>query len=484
MVSSIDKRERFVVYCMKSLDVFLTAIAFVGAYFIKKYLLPAPYGGLSIAPNYYLILLIVVVSYLFVSDWFSLHDLKTNEKLYLQIKAILKTVFFLVMITALALYFFKLEQVSRLMMTIFFTLDVGLLLISRVLTVRAVKSYRARGIGITNLLIIGSKQRAIEFISGVRKNPRSDEYRVLGCLDKDADSIGKEIVKGVRIIGTLDQLMDIALKTSTDIVVVTMPLNEIEDAAGVMNSLEVIGVKTYIVPDWYIHTLMYQPTIAEMTIEPFFETFAVTLNITSRRVIQLGIKTIIDYVTAGVTMVLLSPLFIIIALAIVICSPGPVFFKQTRLGLRGREFSMYKFRSMVPDAERMQQELRDLNEADGPVFKITRDPRIIPWVGHFLRRSSLDELPQLINILRGEMSIVGPRPPVPAEVALYKPAQHRRLSMKPGLTCLWQVSPDRNKLSFDEWMQLDLSYIDNWSLLLDFKIILRTFKVVVFGYGR
>ncbi len=484
MVSSIDKKERFVVYCMKTLDIFLTAVAFVGAYFIKKYLLPAPYGGLSIAPNYYLILIIVVISYLFVSDWFSLHDLKANGKLFSQIKAVLKTVFFLVMITALALYFFKLELVSRLMMTIFFTIDVCLLLASRVLTVRAVNSYRARGIGITNLLIIGSKHRAMEFISGVHKNPHSRAYRVLGCLDKETDAIGNEVVEGVRIIGTLDQLMDISLKTSTDIVVVTMPLNEIEDAVGVMNSLEVIGVKTYIVPDWYIHTLMYQPTIAEITIEPFFETFAVTLSTTSRSVVQLGIKAIIDYVTAGVTVVLLSPLFIIIALAIVICSPGPVFFKQTRLGLRGREFAMYKFRTMVPDAERMQQELKDLNEADGPVFKITRDPRIIPYVGNFLRRSSLDELPQLINILRGEMSVVGPRPPVPAEVALYTPAQHRRLSMKPGLTCLWQVAPDRNKLSFDAWMELDLSYIDTWSLFLDLKIILRTFKVVIFGYGR
>jgi exopolysaccharide biosynthesis polyprenyl glycosylphosphotransferase len=484
MVSSVEKKERFVVYCMKTLDVFLTAMAFISAYFVKKYLLPAPYGGLSIAPNYYLVLLVVVVSYLFVSDWFSLHNLKSIGKLQLQIKAILKTVFFLVMISALALYFFKFEQVSRLMMVIFFTFDVALLLLSRVLTISTINAYQARGIGVTNLLIIGSKQRAIEFINGFRNNPHSRAYRLLGCLDKEPELIGGEVVEGVNIIGTLDQLMDIALQTNADIVVVTMPLNEIDDAAGIMNSLEVIGVKTYIVPDWYVHTLMYQPTIAEITIEPFFDTFVLTLSTTSRSVAHLGIKTIIDYTVAGATMVLLCPLFAIIAIAISICSPGPVFFKQTRLGLRGREFDMYKFRTMVPDAERMQQELNGLNEADGPVFKIARDPRIIPYVGQFLRRSSLDELPQLINILRGEMSIVGPRPPIPAEVALYTPAQHRRLSMKPGLTCLWQVAPDRNKLSFDEWMELDLSYIDNWSLFLDFKIIMRTFKVVLLGYGR
>ncbi|MDP3285157.1 MAG: sugar transferase, partial [Desulfobacterales bacterium] len=196
------------------------------------------------------------------------------------------------------------------------------------------------------------------------------------------------------------------------------------------------------------------------------------------------IKNLIDYVAAGIGFIILMPIFLVIAAAIKISSKGPVFYKQLRSGLNGRTFTFYKFRTMLADADEKRRELEGLNESDGPVFKIKNDPRIIPFIGHFLRRTSLDELPQLINILRGEMSLVGPRPPIPAEVAQYKPWQRRRLSMKPGLTCIWQTSPNRNDISFDDWMKLDLEYIDNWSLMLDFKLLLKTVKVVLFGNGR
>lgn len=145
---------------------------------------------------------------------------------------------------------------------------------------------------------------------------------------------------------------------------------------------------------------------------------------------------------------------------------------------------VYKFRAMVADAEARRQELEALDEADGPVFKIKKDPRIIPFVGTLLRKASLDELPQLINILKGEMSLVGPRPPIPAEVEKYDIWQRRRLSMKPGLTCLWQITPNRNEVGFEEWMKMDLEYIDNWSLGLDLKIFLKTAQAVLMGAGR
>ena len=145
---------------------------------------------------------------------------------------------------------------------------------------------------------------------------------------------------------------------------------------------------------------------------------------------------------------------------------------------------VYKFRSMVVDAEERQMEFEELNESSGPVFKIEKDPRIVPYVGTFLRRTFIDEIPQLINILKGEMSLVGPRPPIPHEVEKYQLWQRRRLSMKPGLTCLWQTSPNRHDMSFDEWMNLDLYYIDNWSLMLDAKIFFGTLKVMLLGTGR
>jgi lipopolysaccharide/colanic/teichoic acid biosynthesis glycosyltransferase len=169
------------------------------------------------------------------------------------------------------------------------------------------------------------------------------------------------------------------------------------------------------------------------------------------------------------------------AIAIKLTSPGPVFFVQERVGMNRRRFRLYKFRSMGVDADKQKTQLEHLNEMDGPVFKIKNDPRITP-VGRFIRKMSIDELPQLFNVLVGSMSLVGPRPPVPSEVAQYEWLFQRRLSIKPGITCLWQVS-GRNEVSFREWMDLDRHYVANWSLWLDLKILCRTVPVVLLGRG-
>ena len=171
-----------------------------------------------------------------------------------------------------------------------------------------------------------------------------------------------------------------------------------------------------------------------------------------------------------------------IALLVKLDDPkGPILFGQVRSGLYGRTFTMWKFRSMVADAERLKAALEAKNEMDGPVFKITDDPRITR-LGRFIRKTSIDELPQFWNVFIGEMSLVGPRPPIPAEVEKYERWQRRRLSMKPGITCIWQVS-GRNNVDFKTWMQQDLQYIDNWSLLLDVKLLLKTVPVVLLGVG-
>ncbi len=196
---------------------------------------------------------------------------------------------------------------------------------------------------------------------------------------------------------------------------------------------------------------------------------------------QLAIKRLTDIVVSASALVALSPLLLATAALIKLTSRGPVFFRQVRSGLHGRHFNMLKFRSMVFQAERMQPQLMRWNEQRGPVFKIRQDPRVTP-IGQFLRKYSIDELPQFLNVLRGDMSLVGPRPPVPSEVVQYQPWQRRRLSMRPGLTCIWQVS-GRNNLSFDQWMYLDMRYIDNWSLAEDFNLLLRTVPVVLTGHG-
>jgi exopolysaccharide biosynthesis polyprenyl glycosylphosphotransferase len=195
----------------------------------------------------------------------------------------------------------------------------------------------------------------------------------------------------------------------------------------------------------------------------------------------LFLKRVLDVVCASALLLLLSPVLAIAAIASKLDSAGPVLFRQKRCGLNGRIFDVLKLRSMHVDAEMRRAELVALNEMDGPVFKIRNDPRVTR-VGRWLRRLSVDELPQLWNVVRGEMSLVGPRPPIPGEVDEYDVAQRRRLSMRPGITCLWQVE-GRNTIGFTEWVQLDLDYIDRWSLLLDFTILLRTLPAVVKGTG-
>ncbi|HEY3449714.1 MAG TPA: sugar transferase [Myxococcales bacterium] len=196
---------------------------------------------------------------------------------------------------------------------------------------------------------------------------------------------------------------------------------------------------------------------------------------------QLALKRLFDIVVSGTALWLLLPLLVGVAALVKLSSRGPIFFKQVRVGRFGRPFHMLKFRSMVVDAEQLRERLEALNEQKGPVFKIALDPRVTP-LGRFLRKHSIDELPQIINVLRGDMSIVGPRPPIPTEVAKYQAWQRRRLSVRPGLTCIWQVS-GRSQISFDDWMYLDMRYIDHWNLGEDVKLVLKTFPVVVNGRG-
>jgi exopolysaccharide biosynthesis polyprenyl glycosylphosphotransferase len=197
--------------------------------------------------------------------------------------------------------------------------------------------------------------------------------------------------------------------------------------------------------------------------------------------VQLMLKRAFDILASSCALVLLSPLMIGVAIAIKLSSKGPVLFRQPRVGLYGRSFHMLKFRSMVVNAEELKAKLMAMNEQSGPVFKMTRDPRVTR-IGRFIRKYSIDELPQFINVLRGEMTIVGPRPPVPGEVAQYEAWQRRRLSVRPGITCVWQVS-GRNQIGFEEWMYLDMQYIDNWSITQDFQLIFKTVPVVLFGKG-
>jgi exopolysaccharide biosynthesis polyprenyl glycosylphosphotransferase len=347
-----------------------------------------------------------------------------------------------------------------------------------ILAKRFQKNYSSRteANGLRYVLILGSKLRALDIIDVIERDSAGD-YQIIGALDIETDRVGQTLRPGVEVIGTLNDLEDILRHHVVDELIFTIPLRLITNAQDLFDLAEKVGATVRIVPDWQVYSLAYEPQIASMAIESFKGIPTMTLVTQKGQFYASLIKELIDHIGAVILICLLSPLMIFIVLSIKLVNRGPAVFRQKRLGLHGRQFNVFKFRTMVHDAEQMQAELVSQNESDGPVFKIKHDPRIIPVIGTALRRSGLDELPQLFNILKGQMSLVGPRPPIPGEVWRYDVPQLRRLSVKPGITGLWQCTPKRNSIPFAEWVALDLQYIDQWSLRLDLKILIKTIYI-------
>ncbi|MBN1103192.1 MAG: sugar transferase [Deltaproteobacteria bacterium] len=479
----LRERSAVVVQAHRVLDILLTVAAFVGAYLIKLHLLPYPWRGLITDPDYYVVLLMVVIIWYVMLYLFGLYDSYRRRTFPAIFWNMVEATATSAGLLILAMYLFKIEDVSRLLIALFVLLDVGLLTLSKGTVYWLLRHYRSKGFNFRNILIVGSRERAKDVIAAVQEDPGAG-FSIVGCLETEPGEVGKDVADSVRVIGTVNFLEQLLRDHVVDDIVFAMPLRQIPEVDRYIAVAEKMGVGVRIVPDWQIHKIMYRPHIASMNFEEFLGVPTMALKTTPVKQKELLVKNAMDYIIAAVLIGVFSPLLLIIAALIKVSSKGPVFFTQERCGLNGRRFLLYKFRTMTADAESRRRELETANESDGPVFKIHKDPRIIPLVGTFLRKTGLDELPQLINVLKGEMSLVGPRPPIPSEVGEYDVWQRRRLSMKPGLTCLWQIAPQRNEISFEDWMKMDLRYIDNWSLGMDFRILIRTARAVLMGEGR
>lgn len=479
----LREKNKIIVQAHKFLDIFITALAFIGAYFIKKHLLPEPFQGLTETPNYYIILLMIIIIWYICFDFFGFYTSYRKQTLGKILWNMIKAVSIGMLIMFFCMFILKMEDVSRIMIGMFYVLNIALLAICKTSAYKMLTYYRQKGYNFCNILIIGSRERAKDVIGAMGEHLGSG-YRIIGCLETDETQVGKEVRNNIKVIGTVEHLGKILLEQTVDELIFAMPLQKIQNSKEYIAFAEKMGISVRIIPDWQIYELMYSPGIASIRFEDFMGLPTMALITTPLNQGELFIKSIFDYSVAIIALILLLPLFLIISVALKISSKGPVLFKQERCGLNGRRFMIYKFRTMVTGAKALQQEMEALNESDGPAFKIKNDPRIIPYVGTFLRKTSMDELPQILNVLKGEMSMIGPRPPLPDEVEKYEIWQRRRLSMKPGLTCLWQITPGRNVVSFNKWMEMDLEYIDNWSLRLDYKIFLGTVKVMLMGSGR
>ncbi len=480
LIGKLQKRQ-LIVQLNRFLDVILTLLAYIGAYHIKAYILPLKYSGMSSTPNYVIIGLFVIII------WFILFilintDTPTSQKLTTLYSNIIKVVSAGIIILVLLLFLLNIRDVSRLFLGFFYIINIGVLIISKTIIIWSNKKSEQSDYNKCNLLIIGSKERAVGAINLI--NSMKGQYNIIGCLDIKKERVGKKVKDDVRIVGTVDDIQNMIISNVVDEVIFAMPMYQIENIEAYIQLIELMGIRVRIFPDWQIHSLFYEPRVAQVYFDELNGIPSMILSTTSNRHRDLLIKLFADYLISGISLLVLSPVLLMITLMIRISSKGPVLFKQERVGLNGRKFYVYKFRTMIRDAEKKLEELKTLNEADGPAFKIRKDPRIIPVIGTFLRKTSLDELPQLLNIFKGEMSLIGPRPPLGSEVAQYNIWHRRRLSMKPGITCIWQIQPNRNDLSFDQWMDLDLEYIDSWSLKLDIGIFFKTIFVMLMGHGR
>lgn len=324
----------------------------------------------------------------------------------------------------------------------------------------------------TNILVVGSTLEAAPLVETVLYHPQWG-VRVAGVIRPDDEEVTS--VRGVKVLGTLSQLPRVIADHNIAQVIMTGRAWDTATLRYVADICEEVGV-TFSMDANFLGL-----SIARAEVMDLGGWSILSFSSTPANAEALVVKRMIDVLGASIALALSAPVMALIALCIKLEDGGPVFFTQERSGLYGRTFPMYKFRSMVVDAERLRAQLEAQNEMGGPVFKMKRDPRITR-VGALIRKLSLDEFPQFWNVLRGEMSLVGPRPPLPSEVARYERWQMRRLSMRPGLTCIWQVR-GRNRIDFDQWMRLDLEYIDNWSLFLDVKLLLRTVPAVLLGSG-
>lgn len=365
------------------------------------------------------------------------------------------------LILILALFLSR-REVARWVPIWFGCISFGLVFLKEELLMRAFRSKVAQAQFRRRFLLMGT----VEETSRMRNELRSkspEAFDVVAELDLNQTPV--------------ERLVELLHEHSVNGVIVSSKRSFFDQVETAIRACELEGVEVWLLADFF------KTQISHTTFDDFYGQPIMVFRSVPEASWQGVLKQLGDFIGAILLLILSAPFLFLAALAIKLTSPGPILFRQQRSGLNGRPFTIYKFRTMVTNAEQVKHELAAMNEMTGPVFKVTNDPRITP-VGGFLRKFSLDEFPQLFNVLRGEMSLVGPRPlPVDEVRRFHDLAHRRRLSVKPGLTCLWQVSGRNNLRDFRDWVRLDLEYIDNWSLWLDFKILCRTVPVVLTGAG-
>ncbi len=456
-------------------DLITTACSFFLTFPLRSLLIKIyPFGGKLAVAEYLPLLLPILVVWTILFQ-FQKSTVKLRYTSFRnEIKRTLKTVIWGQILLFMVLYSFRIQEVSRTFIWIFGFINFFTLLVQRYILLEILEYFRKIGLNRRKVLIISDGDRSTQLVNSVQKY--SDwGLDIVGFLDANGHEVGSDFC-GAKILGRLERLPEVLHNHFVEEVIFALPLGKLEEAKDLLSLCETEGVQTRIISDFY------SGLVAHTEVETVHGLPIITYSTTPREEWDLFFKRIIDIILSGIGLVILSPFFLIISLAIKLTSPGPIFYRWHVVGLNKKKFIGYKFRTMVANADRLKEELMQHNEMKGAAFKMKNDPRITS-VGRFLRKYSLDELPQLFSVFKGDMSLVGPRPPLVTEVLEFKNWHRRKLSVKPGITCLWQCSGRNHIKNFDEWVKMDLEYIDKWSLWLDLKIMLKTVPAVLMGRG-
>jgi exopolysaccharide biosynthesis polyprenyl glycosylphosphotransferase len=469
----IKKKNRIAYLAYSFVESTITVVSFLVAYLVREQL-PAPlFGPLFPLSDYLGLLLVIVLLWNFLFALGRTGWKRTASDPLEVIKDVALTALTGNVLIGAAIFILKYDFISRSFIVIFAVTNFLFLSGFRIYAKAGISQFRNLLNEDQNVLVVGTDEKAAHVVQ-VLDDSRDWGYRLVGVVrESPASSLDSRLERYPVI--ELERLGEVLRDHVVDEVIFVVSKEALGRLEEVFLICEEEGIKTRVMLSFFPHLA------SKVYLEALHELPLLTFTTTPQNEYLLFIKNAADVVLAAVLLVILAPVLFSVALLIKLTSHGPVIFRQIRCGLGGRRFVLYKFRSMTYDAEQKKSQLEHLNEMSGPVFKLSNDPRCT-GLGRFLRKFSLDELPQLLNILRGDMSFVGPRPPIPEEVEKYQRWQRRRLRMKPGLTCLWQIS-GRNEVDFAQWMKMDLEYIDSWSLLLDLKILLKTIPIVLLGKG-
>jgi len=451
-------------------DILLTALAFEAAYQTRVYL-PLERTFYIIAPIKALLLGFVILAWLLVGRWLGAYARLYGGDARSAVYDTLRQITFGALLTAMFMFVLRLD-ISRAFIAIFLVYDLVLLVLYRASAGRLRGWLRRRFGAEIFCVVVGEGEEALRVADRIEESAEFG-VRLLALVDVSGRPDSPLRLQTERPVRRLDELAALLRSDVVDEVFFVVEAARLQSLEEIFLLCDEEGVRTRVATHFFPHVN------SRIFLDRFGEMPLLTFSATPHDDARLLLKRALDIAGSATALIVLAIPMALVALAVKATSPGPAIFRQTRCGLSGRRFTFYKFRSMVLDAEQRKAEIEHLNERDGPVFKVARDPRLTP-IGRFLRRYSIDEWPQFWNVLRGDMSFVGPRPPVPEEVDKYETWQRRRLRMRPGLTCLWAIR-GRDRLDFDTWMKLDLEYIDNWSLWLDAKILMQSAPLVAFG---